>query len=197
MLDKTSRQTLKNFIERETKRRDEIKRWGDYLAHSPLDELVAKARDLFVLIENESQGVVKFHPGISMWQEGIRTCYDFEGKIGSPITWYVEGTDELRANINSSSDVEKAISERLGKEDRIKKRIQVFRVRISPRTLEKYFRTHPRDFISSYNLKPYRVESAFNHIPALNRQLRVEGFPYPHRISSHVFAREKQSPLLE
>ncbi|MFA6022620.1 MAG: hypothetical protein WC781_00870 [Candidatus Pacearchaeota archaeon] len=162
-------------------------RWNNYVSKGNIDDLILTAKDLFELVENECKGVVKFVPRGKTWKEGIYTCVDFEGKgdKGYPTHWEVEGTSKLSAHLHYSSNVETEIWRRIvNHENNISIDVEVFGKNLSFETLNEYFENYHRDFESSHNSMPYHVESAFNHIPELNKQLKVEGFPYPHVFSN-------------
>jgi len=165
-------------------------KWDKIISEADINDLVVNAKDLFELIENETKGVIKFIPGMKVWQEGIYTCVDSsgKGKKGLPLFWHAQGYEGLDAQLHYSSDVETEISRRVsGEKDKISRGVEVFGISLSPGTLNHTFKEYYRDFGSLYNFMPETVESAFNHIPELGRKLKVKGFPYPHKISNMVF----------
>lgn len=172
-------------------RNKQQRKWGDYMTSGCIDDLVATARDLFELVQNETNGVIRFVPGTRMWQEGIYTCVDIEGKgkKGYPISWNVVGSERLFRHLYLSSDVESEIWRRLangrGKPNR---EVKVFGKTLSPVVIAKYLGEYHRSFGSTYNGMPVTVESAFNHVPQLEMPLKVKGFPYPHKMPKMVFA---------
>jgi len=160
--------------------------WKNYISTGAVNDLVTIAKNLFESIENETVGVIKFVPGMKVWDEGPYRFVDSsgKGKKGFPIFRYVRGSDGLAAHLCESSDVEGEIWRRVAnRNDKISREVEVFRTSLSPEILNDVFEKYPRDF-GSTNGMPRRVESAFNHIPSLKRSLKVKGFTYPHKVSS-------------
>jgi hypothetical protein len=165
-------------------------KWDKLISEADINDLVINARDLFELIENETRGVIRFVPGMRVWDEGIYRYVDSsgKGKKGLPLFWHAQGYEGLNAQLHYSSDVETKIYERLGdKRSKISKEIEVFGKSLCPEILNDVFGKYHRDFSCKHNYMPMTVESAFNHIPALKRSLKVKGFPYPHKVSNIVF----------
>ena len=172
-------------MKNENERRE---KWDNYLSTGAINDLVTNAKDLFELIENETGGVIKFVPGMRVWDEGHYRYVDTigKGKKGAILNWNVQGVEGLTAQLYYSSDIETEIGRRVfSKRDNISTGIEVFGKSLSPEILNDVFEKYPRDFGTS-NGMPRRVESAFNHIPSLKRHLKVKGFPYPHKASNLI-----------
>jgi hypothetical protein len=170
--------------------------WALYLSPeggTGINNLLQKASELFRSVQDECGGVLTFIPGPRVWSEGCHRYVDFsgKGKRGMPVSWGVNGSDALWENLNKSSDVEMEIWRRVNRRyrgesspfkgyDDITKGVTIYGIYLSPRVLAKTFMRHARDF-GETNGMPRVVESAFNHISALGKKLRVVGFPYPHK----------------
>lgn len=185
--------------ERMRNKHERREKWDKIISEADINDLVVNARDLFELIENETKGVIRFVPGMRVWNEGIYMCVDTsgKGKKGLPLFWHAQGYEGLNAQLHYSSDVETKIYERLGDNgDKISKGIEVFGKTLSQDILNDVFEKYHRDFSRNHNYMPMTVESAFNHIPALKRSLKVKGFPYPHEVSHVPFRKIKRRDLI-
>jgi hypothetical protein len=162
----------------------------EFVRNGPVNDLARRARDLFQLVQNECRGVLRFRPGKTrIWYEGPYCCVDSTGrsKKGAPIGWCIVGDGKkLWDVLHESSEVETEVWRRVNRGDVITSAIEVYDTILSPTILNGAFLQYYRDFCSTYNGKPRKVESAFNHIESLQRSLKVKGFPYPHPVSDIV-----------
>jgi len=173
------------------RRSEEQDKWRDYLEHGHIGKLVVSARNLFVNIQDRTQGKLIFYPvkwggeyGVVNYVFDSKPPKDFPGNVWVAL-WGMR-PEGITALLHRSSDVESSIASRLSHGEEIKRPVLVYDVEISPDVLSENFRKYHRNFGSKYNGLPLQIESAFNHmtqIPARKRKFDVEGIVYPHKFS--------------
>ena len=154
-------------------------------ARSSPDELALTAREHHEQIHTATKGVYRFLPGHAIRQEGMHTVVDPSGKDGFPLSWYLDADEQICELLSRSSAVESELWRRVAVQNQLLRRSHmVFGTLYSADALTATSQHHHRDTISTSNSKPLVVESAFYHLPGCKERYCVEGFSYPHPVST-------------
>lgn len=162
----------------------------EFIERGDINDLTRRAGDLFQLVQDECGGVLRFEPSKNRFgYEGPYIWVDSTGKSkeGAPLGWVLKNGNELLKPLQESSELEMEVWRRVSSGDTITNPVEVYNVTLSPAILNETFSKYYRNFLSTHNGKPATIESAFNHIRALHRTLRVEGFQYTYPDSKLVF----------
>jgi hypothetical protein len=171
----------------EERQRLELKRFTE---RGNVNDLARIAGGFFRLVQDECDGVLRFEPSkTKVGYEGPYCWVDSTGKSknGLPLGWVLKGDNKLLKLLHESSELEMEVWRRVINGDVITNPVEVYNVTLSPEILNDTFSKHYRNFGSTHNGKPATIESAFNHIRALHRPLKVKGFQYPYPESKLVF----------
>ena len=165
-------------------------KWEKYLSSGSIDNLVETARDLFEVLQTESNGVISFKPAMKVkYEQNFVTVYynPETSEDGTVINYSVESR-KLSKYLHWSSDVEMEIYHRIMEPTAIPlENVSVFGETLTPEEIMDVFSKFPRNFRNTLNFIPFQIESAFNHIPKLNKSLEVKGIKYPHKNSNFTY----------